>query len=260
MFESCYLRLGQGVLASCAPLSVSLLASIYVLPSSSETSVRHVLDQSIDDMPWSASFAVAPEQTAAAVGAMLKQVMLATQDLEPASVEATGLPDGARVRRHLDALLRIWQLHPEVMPSDLRQLKHFLRCSAEDAIQPIELIWDRNNPSLSGLERTVLERIERHHGKVDDSDRDFQRLIVVPKASSASADTLLGHVQRHLLEPKAPTVPADDSFSILSMRDCLTECETTAAIVQHWLSNDATLQGSDIGIVIPYGTDRKSVV
>ncbi len=82
MFEDCYLRLGKGQFASCTPLTPALLASLYALPERADVPLRPVLETVGDGQPWSESLAVAPEQTAAAVAAMLRQVMLgASQNL-----------------------------------------------------------------------------------------------------------------------------------------------------------------------------------
>ena len=96
MFEDCYLRLGKGPFASCTPLTPALLASLYALPERADVPLRQVLEAIGEGQPWSESFAVAPEQTTAAVAAMLRQIMLATYDLDPASISTSNLPDGSR--------------------------------------------------------------------------------------------------------------------------------------------------------------------
>ena len=255
MFDGCYLRLGQGPFVSCSPLTVELLASFYALPAYAEPSLRAALEQASKAAPWAASFKVAPEQTATAVGAMLRQVMLATPDLESDSIDTSRLPQGERVRVHLDALRELWALQPDILPADLGKLKALLGCMASDALQPIGVIWDRDNTRLSTLERVVLERLESHHGRVEECDGDVRRLIADRKTAAAPAGSLLGHVQRHLLDPAAETASTDESLAVLSVRDGLTECESAAAIIQRWLAVDESLRASDIGIIIPDSDD-----
>ena len=87
MFEDCYVRQGRGPFASATPLTAQLLGSLYALPERADVPTREALEAVGAGQPWSESLAIAPEQTAAAVGAMLRQVTLATRDLEPASID-----------------------------------------------------------------------------------------------------------------------------------------------------------------------------
>lgn len=251
MFEDCHLRIGEAPFTSCMPLSAQLLSSLYALPHFSEKPVRDALDQLGDAAPWAESYAIAPEQTAGAVSAMLRRIMMATRDLEPTSITAHGLAEGTRARLHLAALFNLWSANPDILPSDLAALKAFLACNAGDALQSVAVIWDRSRGDLTLLERTILERLENHHGKLSDQDPDLLRLMVARRARRASPTTLLGHVQQGLLDADAPKAPRDDSLAVLSVRDSLTECEAAAAIIQRWLTEDQSLKPSNIGIIIP---------
>ena len=254
MFDGAYLRIGSGSIAGCQPLSVSLISSLYALPAFPEVSVREILAQQIDGAPWAASFTVAPDQTASAVSAMLHRVMSATRDLEPGNIDPGKLPDGERAQAHLQALTDLWVSNPEVASPEMQTIKAFLGCSADDALQPVAVIWDRHDTNLSPLERCVLERLEAHHGILDQSDADYSRLVASRQLASAPENRLLGNVQRHLLDPVSDLIEADDSLAILSVRDSLTECEAAVGIIQNWLARDLDLRGSDIGVLIP-GTD-----
>ena len=238
MFDACYLRLGQGRFASCTPLTVSLVSSLYALPACDEPQLRAAVDASGAGQPWADSLAVAPDQTIAAIGAMLRQVMLATRDLEPARIDTSGLPEGSRARLHLEALRDLWTAHPEIVPADLQSLKHFLACDPSDVLQPFSLIWSRNNPTLRPLEIVVLEKLERASGNVGEDDPDVVRLISARAAAAAPPTMLAGHIQRNLLEPAVSRLAADDSLAVLSVRDSLTECEAAIAIIQRWLAED----------------------
>lgn len=255
MFENCHLRIGEGPFTSCMPLSAQLLGSLYALPQSTEKPLREALDVLGDNVPWAESFAVAPEQTTGAVGAMLRHMMMATRDLDPRSIAIDALPGEGRARLHLDALRQLWISSDALVPSDLVTIKAFLACEAGDALQPFEVVWDRDCGQLTPLERAVLEHIETHHGQLSEEDDDVVRLISDRKLARAPGSCLAGHVQRHLLDPDVPVMPLDDSLAILSVRDSLTECEAAAAIVQRWLAEDATLAASDIGIIVPQGAE-----
>ena len=255
MFENCHLRIGDAPFTSCMPLSPQLLASLYALPHCGETPLREVLEIQGEDVPWAQSFAVAPEQTATAVAAMLRHLMMATSDLEPGSIVTEALPSDGRARTHIEALRDLWLGNPAIVPSELAILKAFLACEAGDALQSLHVIWDRNSTQLTSLERAVLEHLESHHGKPDEDDLDYVRLISAPKTCRAPDSVLAGHVQRHLLDPFAPTVSIDDSLAVLSVRDALTEWEAAAAIIQRWLAEDRTLSASEIGIILPSGPE-----
>jgi hypothetical protein len=128
MFDDCYLRLGRGPFASCTPLTVQLLAALYALPARPEPDLRSILEDAGQDWPWSASLAIAPEQTGQAVGAMLRQVMLASENLDPASIVTEALEPGSRARCHLEALRVLWGAQSAAIPADLARLKDFLAC------------------------------------------------------------------------------------------------------------------------------------
>jgi hypothetical protein len=255
MFEDCYVRLGRGPFASATPLTAQLLGSLYALPECADVPVREALVAVGNGQPWSESLAIAPEQTAAAVGAMLRQVMLATRDLEPTSIDTSTLPQDSRVRIHSQALLGLWISHPGVLPSDLAKLKDFLSSEAVDALQPITVIWDRHSARLTPLERVVLEQLEHHHGAINENHIDLRRLIIERKATAAPEVSLAGHVQRQMLNASAKPIAADDTLAVLSVRDSLTECEAAAAIIQRWLADDGSLKASDIGVILPASGD-----
>lgn len=255
MFENCHLRIGDAPFASCMPLNAQLLASLYALPHCTEKPLREVLDALSDDVPWAESFVVAPEQTAGAIATMLRHLMMATRDLVPTSIMTDAMPKESRARIHIDALRDLWLGNPTILPSDLAGLKAFLSCDANEALQPLQVIWDRKCSHLTSLERAVLEHLESHHGRLDEDDIDYVRLISEPKVCRAPASALAGHVQRHLLDPAAPAAPLDSSLAVLSVRDSLTECEAAAAIIQCWLAEDQSLAASDIGIVLPQGSE-----
>lgn len=255
MFEDCYVRLGRGPFASATPLSAQLLGSLYALPERADVALREVLEAAGDGKPWSESLAIAPEQTATAVGAMLRQVMLATRDLKPASLNTGALAEGSRVRFHLQALIELWIAHPALLPSDLAKLKDFLGSEAGDALQQMAVVWDRDNTRLSVLERVVLERLAIHHGEVSENDPDLRRLIIDRQSPAAPEASLAGHVQRHMLNANAKPSAADDTLAVLSVRDSLTECEAASAIIQRWLADDGELEASDIGVLLPASGD-----
>src|SRR5690606_34122977 len=200
MFENCHLRIGEAPFTSCMPLSAQLLGSLYALPQSTEKPLREALDSLGDSVPWAESFAVAPEQTTTAVGAMLRHIMMATRNLKPSSISTDALPGEGRARLHMDALRDLWIGSDALVPSDLATLKALLAWDASHALQSFQVVWDRDCNRLTSLERAVLEHIENHHGRLSEDDDDVVRLISDRKVTRAPASSLAGHVQRHLLD------------------------------------------------------------
>lgn len=240
-------------LAGCLPLSAALIASLYALPQPDEPDLVAILQSTPGDWPWAGSLAVAPEQTAQAVGAMLRQVMLATTWLDAAEVHAEALPAGSRARVHLGALRDLWRMRPDVMPGDLAVLRAFLDAGAGEALQPVTLIGDPAGAELLALERSVVARLALQHPFAGQHDPDYQRLIGERMAPATPADTLAGQVQRGLLDAGAQSVPQDDSLCVLAVRDSLTEAEAALAIVQRSLRDTPGLAQADIGIIVPEG-------
>lgn len=253
MFDDCYLRLGKAPFASAVPLTLPLLASLYALPTRGEAPLRPVLEAMGGAQPWSESLSIAPEATAAAVGAMLRHVMMGAPHLDPARIDVGALAPGSRARAHLGALVDLWRAHPEITPADVRRLGDLLACGAGDALQPMAILRRADDPRHGPLERAVLAHLESHHGVTGTEDADYQRLIAAPLAPAAPDNCLLGHVQRHLLNPAAERHEADDSLAVLSVRDGLSEAEAAAAIIQHWLAQD--VKPSDVAVILPHGAD-----
>lgn len=253
MFQDWYVKIGQGPVAGCLPLTAPLLGSLYALPQVEEADTLAILQSLSGDWPWSASLAVAPEQTAKEIGTMMRQVMLATARLDPAEIGAETLPQGSRARLHLAALHDLWAARPEVVPADIATLGAFLATDTRDAVQPFTLVGNRHAPQLSALERTVLAVLETRHPSAGADDADFRRLVGERLEPAAPAATLAGHVQRGLTDPGAQPVPADDSLCVLSVRDSLTEAEAALAIIQRWLRETPELTMGDIGVLVPEG-------
>lgn len=257
MFEDIYIRFGKGPLAACLPLNANLLSSLYALPTFTKAALQPLLESQSTAAPWADSLKVAPEQTARAIDAMLKELMLASAELQPDGIEIGHLDPNSRLFRHLGALLDLWRRQPDVMDPEIRTIQAFLASCASDALHDVKVIWDHQNSRLSALERRVVERLEEHHGSADPADADLKRLILDRQEPQAPKDTTLGHLQRSFLDKNAPPVEADNSLFLLSVRDSLQECEMAAAITQRWLETDRTLRGGDIGIILP-DTDEYS--
>lgn len=251
MFEGVFLRIGVGKLAGCVPLNSSLLSSLYALPTYRKAPLQPLLEKHAGNAPWADSLKVALEQTTRAVEAALKALMLASPDLQPGGIDVGKLEDGSRGRKHLAALKNIWQAEPDVMDPEIRTMQAFLAAPAQDALQAVAILWDKQNAALSALERRVVERLEEHHGAASPDDDDLRRLILDPREPKAAKNCALSYLQRNILDEEAPRIAPDDSLSVLSVRDSMQECEVAAAITQRWLEQDPDLRGSDIGIILP---------
>ncbi|EAT08862.1 hypothetical protein SKA58_16828 [Sphingomonas sp. SKA58] len=256
MFEDCYLKIGSGPIKGCLPLSAGLISSLYALPHHNETDLTELLLADGNVWPWTDSLRVAPRETARVVGASLRAVMLEVPGLEPANIDVTALAEGSRARLHLDAMLRLWRTNSAVMPADIASLRDFLGCNADDALQAVRLIAPTSSISRTRLEQTILDKLAQHHGIADADDPDFARLVSARREAAAPADRLVGHIQRGLLARTAQAMPLDDSFSVLSVRDSLGECEAAVAIIQRWLRETPEISPAEIAVIVPDGSQH----
>jgi hypothetical protein len=172
MFENIYVRLGTGLFSESVPLTPTLLSGIYATPRALQSDTLSGLDaEAFIDSPWSESLAVARNETLLALQDMLTRVMLATRDLEPSSISDANLAQGSRAATHLAGLKTLWINHPQVMPDDLRVLRDVLKAPAEDALQPLTILYDAELiKQLSPAEQSVVYALIERHGALAQDD------------------------------------------------------------------------------------------
>lgn len=232
------------------PLTVELLRSAYLVP-------RQVLPFELREAlsadgqaPWCASMAVAPTETMAAVERSLRELMLATRTLRSAEIDPSPLPAGSRVRQHLEALLALWRSLGDSLPDDLWIMRHVLEASASDAIEPLPvLVEDRE--SLATAERALVDRLLAHHGLASTAKRHEHVEAALARRARADPASLLGHVQRDMLDERVGRQPPDGSVLAFGVRDAAMEADVAAGIAQLLLDRETSLAPCEIGRLLP---------
>ncbi|MFG1285149.1 PD-(D/E)XK nuclease family protein [Xanthobacter autotrophicus] len=259
MFESVRVRQAGGFLACDVPLSLALLERTYLLPKqgAEEGFSAALIDLLRSDplayAPWARSFAVAPGETARAVERALRDLMMATTTLRPGAVDPAGLDPSSRAAQHLGALRDVWVALGDALPADLAILRGVLEAEADDAVEPLHVIHDPADCDLSAIERAVIAVLRQRHGEPNDISARRTTLTAAREQCHADAGSALGHVQRHLLEPRVTPLPVDDSVRVFGVRDSEAEAHVAASLAQRWLDADASLSAGDIGLLIPEG-------
>lgn len=232
------------------PLTAELLRAVYLVPRpSAPFDLRDALAAD-GTAPWSASLAVAPGETTAAVERALRELMLATRTLEPAEVDPSRLEAGSRARRHLEALLALWRSIGEALPDDLHAMRHVLRASAADALEPLPVLL-AEGATLRPAERALVEHLIASHGAAPEAVAQAHAAAAAARQARAGAASLLGHVQRRLLDATVVRRARDGSLLVLGVRDDAMAADVAAGIAQGLLERHARLGPAGIGLLVP---------
>lgn len=101
-----------------------LLAETYLTPRPQAVDLSSIIDDRT--FPWSASMAVAPIETTAAVSSALRSLAVATQSLSPDEVNLGVLDEQSMLYKHISALCDLWRANPSVLQKDLQVYSHVL--------------------------------------------------------------------------------------------------------------------------------------
>lgn len=244
-----YLAYFHPVSGAVRPVTTELLRAVYLVPRqlapfdlASTAAQAHY--------PWYESLSAAPGETCAVLERGLRELMLATATLRPEEIDSSMLAGDARSRAHLDALVSLWRSLGEALPDDLWVMRHVLEAQAGDAIDSLPVIVD-GLCKPSAAERALAAKLAEHHGHAPQgvAERHLQQLP--GRTPRAAAQTLLGHIQRNLLQPTAISMPQDGSVSAFGMRDAFMQADVAAGMAQKLLEQDPTLRPADIGLLVP---------
>ena len=225
------------------PLTDDLLANTYLAPRVKVDVAEALAGRA---MPWSASFAAAPEETAAAVEAGLSAVARATATLEPASVDTTALAPG-RARDHLAALLDLWR-DLGAPPGELAGWAHVLGSEVGDAIEPLPPLDPAPCAFADPAERALHAQLMAHHGVADFATR--AAWLARQASREATAPGAFGHLQAVLGRSAAATEP-DATVASFGLRDPRDEADFAAARAQAMLDAGTVSMPSQIGLLVP---------
>lgn len=223
------------------------LAEAYLAPHPTPVDLSEVLKDGA--FPWSASMDVAPLETTIAVSSALRNVAMATQDLNPDEIDLAGLDTESRLYRHLAALRELWRQAPAALPEDLQHYAHVLQCSASDALEPVPLLTAEPSLYAAPIMRRLQGHLLDHHGLADEAARREWASRHAPLSNGAPEGTSLWRVQRGLTGASIPSGPLDDTLQFFAVRDEAEEADFAAARAQRWI--DQGLSPAEIGILIP---------
>ncbi len=201
------------------------------------------------DAPWAESLANAPRETVDAVGAGLRDLMLATGRLDPDEVDPSRLPAGSRLRQHVQALLALWRRMGDGLPRDLQVMRHVLHSDGSDAIEQLPIVETGDAVFASRAEAELRAVLLRHHGPADEAATALWRARRDRVQRGGAPGTSLAHAQRALATPATTPMPLDDTLAFWGLRDLAQEAEVAAAMAQRLIDGGAAAQG--IALLVP---------
>lgn len=236
---------------------VDLAMHAYVIPpDQADWSAR--FQQLLRDLPdsfWSASLAVAPEETSATVFDALVSILASTDPAEPLVWgDLSSLPP--RAARHLNDLAALAKALDGRWPPELAAIQSLLGVDAVDALHVIQVELLDGQPELSRWQKALVAKLNRDADMAAPNLRgmgaagEVQSPVDAPSGDS-KPDTALGHLQRALFMDTSGRVALDASLQWLAVRDFLQEAEVAVGMIQEWLAADPSLTAADIGVLLP---------
>ncbi len=167
------------------------------------------------DPVWSRSLSNAPAETIAAVTWSLEDLMLATENLAPPSLEK--LPE-SRMRDHLAALVRLWSRMDEALPEGLGAVRHVLALPHGGFLDSLPVVEGSLDPLAPPLFQALYRRLEAEFGSVPAGGKP-------PRAPDGTCLNLVqGGLSQRELKPCGP----DGTLSFYGLRD-IDACASFAA-------------------------------
>ena len=230
-------------------ITPDLLRDVYLAPRPEP----FVLDDHItgDAAPWARSFAVAPSETTRAIETALRQLMQATCRLDPSEVQPQLLKPASRLRRHVEALERLWRDLGAAIPEDLQVLRHVVNVPPGATLEDVPLLDAPEGARETALERTLRETLEQHHGRASERDQQRWREHRRELEQGAAQNGSLGHLQHNLLDGAVQARPLDGSVTFHGLRDHAEEAAFAAALAQRLLDDGQGDAPSDIAVLVP---------
>ena len=138
------------------------LAELSLAPTAAEWTPGRAIAEAPDPV-WAESFANAPVETISAVTAALTDLVLATPDLKVPNVDH--LPD-SRARRHLMALVGLWQRLGDALPEGLAPIRHVLTLPHGQFLDPLPVVEASLDPLAPAAMRALYTRMRDEFGTV----------------------------------------------------------------------------------------------
>lgn len=241
-----------GLVVGTWPELVEYARNAYLLPvqNGNWNEQFHVVLGQMADAFWSASYSVAPQETAAAIETALEQIVSAS---EPGKklVLANQEHLSERPRHHLADLVRLVESLEGVLPDHLAVIRDLMATDTAEAIQHIHVYYVDDVPALTPWQRSLVEKLNQDAAQPVDErlDKILQDILSVPGQSSSPKS--LATLQTGLYLPPENKTALDGSIQWVGTRDFLEEAEIAAGMVQQMLEAEANLTLADIGLLLP---------
>lgn len=181
------------------------LAELSLAPISAEWAPGRAIAEA-PDLVWAESLANAPVETISAVTTALTDLVLATPDLKVPKVDH--LPD-TRAKRHLSALVDLWQRMGDALPEGLAPIRHVLTLPHGSFLDPLPVVEGSLDPMAPAAMQTLFARLRDEFGTVPASTNTYRG------ARGSRLNALQGGVSAETI--KAGVL--DDSLAFYGLRD-----------------------------------------
>ena len=228
-------------------VTTGLLREVYMVPRVEPADISFLISSA--DSPWAESYKNAPRETISAVSGALRDLMMATRQIDPAEIDVSKLESDSRLYHHVEALLDLWMAMGDGIPLDLQMMRHVICSDGLESLEVLPIIDTSNLQFCTQAETELRAALIRHHGM---ADADAQHLwqerqsFVYQEAREA---TSLGNAQRGLFDKADAPLPPDGYLSFWGVRDLAEEAELAAAISQQLIDQGAAPE--DIAILLP---------
>jgi RecB family exonuclease len=228
-------------------ITSDLLAETYLAPRPQAIDLNPMLADGT--FPWSASMAVAPIETAAAVLAALRSLAVATHGLNPDEVGLGALDRDSRLYKHLAALCDLWRQAPGALTEDLGVYAHVLACVSGEALESLPLVGSDPCSFATPIERRLHAQLLGHHGLAAEGLQREWAARRAPLVTGAAEGTSLWRVQQGLTGASIQSGMLDDSLALFALRDEAEEADFAAARAQRQIDQGVSPQ--EIGLLVP---------
>ena len=168
------------------------LAELSLAPISAEWAPGRAIAEAPDPV-WAESLANAPVETISAVTAALTDLVLATPDLKVPNVDH--LPD-SRAKRHLLALVALWQRLGDALPEGLAPISHVLALPHGSFLGSLPVVEGSLDPLAPAALQALFARLRDEFGTVPASAYTAIRSGFRIAASSVSCRRTAGPPKR----------------------------------------------------------------
>jgi hypothetical protein len=119
-------------------VTIDLLREVYLVPRVEPADISFLIAHA--DSPWAESYKNAPRETISAVSGALRDLMMATRQIDPAEIDVSKLEAGSRLYHHVEALLDLWMAMGDAIPLDLQVMRHVICSDGLDALEVLPII------------------------------------------------------------------------------------------------------------------------